>query len=78
MSTLGLFGPSVVQRPFSLVARLGALAVIFFFATPRILFPKGSKMHSNHQNAYIKRIPRDQWASPGLDGHFKLLHMKIG
>ena len=44
----------------------GRIGNKIFFATPRMLFPKGSKMHTNHQNAYIKRIPRNQMARTGL------------
>ena len=54
------------NRPFSLVADSVKGATIEKKWTPRKMFPKGSGMKINHQNEFLKPIPRDYRACPGL------------
>ena len=56
----------VENRPFSLAADSVKMATIEKFKTPRIMFPKGLGMKINHQNAFLKPIPRDYRAGTGL------------
>ena len=54
------------NRPFSLVADSVKGATIEKKWTPRKMFPKGSGMKINHQNEFLKPIPRDYEAGTGL------------
>ena len=60
------------NRPFSLVADSVKRATIEKKWTPRKMFPKGSGMKINHQNEFLKPIPRDYRACPGLYAAFVL------
>ena len=63
------------NRPFSLVADSVKRATIEKKWTPRKMFPKGSGMKINHQNEFLKPIPRDYEAGTGLKA---LQNLKLG